>query len=220
MKKSLLILGGVFSLTLFSCDDFYFSIPNTLAPGYTVDELVAFYSGEKSFSSYAGNIIHIPFEKLDSIDACIDNTMDQQYIDASIAAIAEYNKFDYVNITYILSNYCTNEYMIFGQYDDQETDYCSDDDSKVVACNLAYYDLANGQIMESKLMYNDRIMDELSQEDILNTAIHEIGHSFGLVDLYEDEFAAISIMYYQTSEYIFTELTQFDIDNLNWFYKR
>jgi len=27
-------------------------------------------------------------------------------------------------------------------------------------------------------------------------------------------------MYYQTSEYIFTELTQFDIDNLNWFYKR
>jgi hypothetical protein len=47
-----------------------------------------------------------------------------------------------------------------------------------------------------------------------------MGHSFGLVDLYEDEFAAISIMYYQTSEYIFTELTQFDIDNLNWFYKR
>jgi predicted Zn-dependent protease len=220
MKKSLLILGGIFSLTLFSCDDFYFSMPNTLAPGYTVEELIAFYSGEKSFSSYAGNIIHIPFEKLDSIDACIDNTMDQQYIDASIAAIAEYNKFDYVNITYILSNYCAEQYMIFGQYDDQETDYCSDDDSRVVACNLSYYNLINGQVIESKLMYNNRIMQEMEYNEVLNTAVHEVGHTFGLVDLYEDEFAAISIMYYQTSEYIFTELTQFDIDNLNWFYKR
>jgi predicted Zn-dependent protease len=216
MKKHLLILGSLFSLTLFSCDDFSITLP----PGYTVEELIAFYAGERSFTSDNGFIVHIPDDKIGSIDACIDNTMEQKYIDASIAAIEEYNKFDYVNISYILSNYCAEEYMIFGQYDDQERDYCSDDDSTVVACNLAYYDAANGQIMESKLMYNDRVMDELSQEDIVNTAIHEMGHSFGLVDLYEDEFAAISIMYYQTSEYIFTELTQFDIDNLNWFYKR
>jgi predicted Zn-dependent protease len=216
MKKHLLILGSLFSLALFSCDDF----STTLPPGYTVEELIAFYAGERSFTSDNGFIVHMPDSKIGSIDACIDSTMEQKYIDASIAAIVEYNKLEYVGIEYILSDSCDNQYMIFGQYDDQERDYCSDDDSRVVACNLAYYDAANGQIMESTLMYNDRIMDELSQEDIVNTAIHEIGHSFGLVDLYEDEFAAISIMYYQTSEYIFTELTQFDIDNLNWFYKR
>jgi predicted Zn-dependent protease len=216
MKKHLLILGSLFSLALFSCDDF----STTLPPGYTVEELIAFYAGERSFTSNNGFIVHIPDSKIGSIDACIDSTMEQKYIDASIAAIVEYNKLEYVGIEYILSDFCDNQYMIFGQYDDQERDYCSDDDSTVVACNLAYYNAENGQIMESTLMYNDRIMDELSQEDIVNTAIHEIGHSFGLVDLYEDEFAAISIMYYQTSEYIFTELTQFDIDNLNWFYKR
>ena len=216
MKKHLLILGSLFSLALFSCDDF----STTLPPGYTVEELIAFYAGERSFTSDNGFIVHMPDSKIGSIDACIDSTMEQKYIDASIAAIVEYNKLEYVGIEYILSDSCENQYMIFGQYDDQERDYCSDDDSTVVACNLAYYNAENGQIMESTLMYNDRIMDELSQEDIVNTAIHEIGHSFGLVDLYEDEFAAISIMYYQTSEYIFTELTQFDIDNLNWFYKR
>jgi predicted Zn-dependent protease len=216
MKKHLLILGSLFSLALFSCDDF----STTLPPGYTVEELIAFYAGERSFTSDNGFIVHMPDSKIGSIDACIDSTMEQKYIDASIAAIVEYNKLEYVGIEYILSDSCDNQYMIFGQYDDQERDYCSDDDSTVVACNLAYYNAENGQIMESTLMYNDRIMDELSQEDIVNTAIHEIGHSFGLVDLYEDEFAAISIMYYQTSEYIFTELTQFDIDNLNWFYKR
>jgi predicted Zn-dependent protease len=216
MKKHLLILGSLFSLALFSCDDF----STTLPPGYTVEELIAFYAGERSFTSDNGFIVHMPDSKIGSIDACIDSTMEQKYIDASIAAIVEYNKLEYVGIEYTLSDSCDNQYMIFGQYDDQERDYCSDDDSTVVACNLSYYNAENGQIMESTLMYNDRIMDELSQEDIVNTAIHEIGHSFGLVDLYEDEFAAISIMYYQTSEYIFTELTQFDIDNLNWFYKR
>jgi predicted Zn-dependent protease len=216
MNKHLLILGSLFSFALFSCDGFGERLP----PGYTNEELIAFYAGAKSFTSSGGLIVHIPDSKVGFIDACIDSTMEQKYIDASIAAIAEYNKLEYVGIEYILSSSCADQYMIFGQYDDQERDYCSDDDSRVVACNLSYYDLANGQIIESKLMYNDRIMDELSQEDILNTAIHEIGHTFGLVDLYEDEFAAISIMYYQTSEYIFTELTQFDIDNLNWFYKR
>lgn len=216
MKKHLIILGSIFSIGLFSCDGFY----ETLPPGYTVEQLIAFYAGERSFTSDNGFIIHIPDSKIGSIDACIDSTMEQKYIDASIAAIDEYNKLEYVGIEYILSDSCADQYMIFGQYDDQERDYCSDDDSEVVACNLSYYELANGEIIESKLMYNDRIMDQLTEEDIINTAIHEVGHSFGLIDLYEDEFAAISIMYYQTSEYIFTELTQFDIDNLNWFYKR
>jgi predicted Zn-dependent protease len=216
MNKRLLILGSLFSFALFSCDGF----GETLPSGYTTEQLIAFYAGERSFTSDGGFIIHIPDNKIGSIDACIDSTMEQKYIYASIAAIEEYNKLEYVGIEFIVSNSCADQYIIFGQYDDQERDYCSGDDSKTVACNLSYYRLDSGEIIESRLMYNDRVMDNISQLDIINTAIHEIGHTFGLTDLYEDEFAAISIMYYQTSEYVFTELTQFDIDNLNWFYKR
>jgi len=216
MKKHLFILGSLFSLALFACDGSSAALP----PGYTVEELIAFYSGERSFSVQGGFILHVPDEKLSSIDACIDDSMEQKYIDASVAAIDEFNRIEYINIVYTISSDCGEEYMVFTQYNDRQEDVCSDDDKDIVACNLSYYNAGNGEIVKSKLMYNDNVMDEMPYEEIINTGVHETGHTFGLVDLYEDEFAAISIMYYQTSEYVFTELTEFDIDNLNWFYGR
>jgi predicted Zn-dependent protease len=211
MKKPFLLLA-VSAFLLFSCEEVSsISFDN-------VEEAVAYYQGPLSFSWDGNNIIHIPQELIGNINACIDSTMEQKYIDATIAAIEEYNEFDFIFIGYNIKPNCGEEYMVFGQYDDRERDYCSEDDSRTVACNLSQYNSETGEIAYSQLMYNDNVMDNMTYEDIINTAIHEIGHTFGLNDLYEDKLAEVSIMYYQTSEYVFIELQPFDIANLNWFY--
>jgi predicted Zn-dependent protease len=62
-------------------------------------------------------------------------------------------------------------------------------------------------------------MDDASPELKEHVALHELGHSFGLDDLYDAILERYSIMYYASSNIILTDLTEFDILNLEWMYK-
>jgi hypothetical protein len=159
------------------------------------------------------------------VDVYIDSTMDQDIIDMTIEAIMQYDALDFITVNYYLVDTIPEDYEVwFSTYRDEDEDYCSDDDSEVVACNSFWYE--GGMIFQSMIMYNLNIFDAYREdypEDYLDlflaVALHEFGHTFGLDDLYSDYFKTRSIMYYQDDGGMFTKLLPYDIQMLEDKYK-
>jgi hypothetical protein len=159
------------------------------------------------------------------VDVYIDSTMDQDIIDMTIEAIMQYDALDFITVIYYMVDTMPEDYEVyFSTYRDEDIDYCSDDDSEVVACNSFWYE--GGMIFQSMIMYNLNIFDAYREdypEDYLDlflaVALHEFGHTFGLNDLYSDYFKTRSIMYYQDDGGMFTELQPYDIQMLEDMYK-
>jgi hypothetical protein len=159
------------------------------------------------------------------VDVYIDSTMDQDIIDMTIEAIMKYDELEFITIEYYIVNVMPEDYEVwFSTYRDEDEDYCSDDDSEVVACNSFWYE--GGMIFQSEIMFNLNIFDAYKEdypEDYLDlflaVALHEFGHTFGLDDLYSDYFKTRSIMYYQDDGGMFTELLPYDIQMLEDMYK-
>lgn len=165
------------------------------------------------------------FDPMD-VDVLIDSTMDQEIIDATVQAIAKYGELDFIDVSYELVAEAPQEYEVyFSVYRDEDIDYCSDDDSGVVACNSFYYDTGTNEIYTSQIMFNlnafDSYKEQFPEEYLdyyLAVALHEFGHTFGLEDLYSEHYRETSIMYYADDGGMFTDLLPYDIERLRELY--
>jgi len=166
---------------------------------------------------------YVFYDPLD-VNVIIDGTMDQELIDVSILAIAQYDAIDGIDISYeilmVLPIIDEFEFeVIFTTYRSSEKNVCGDDDTEVIACNNFWF--VDNLIYHSLIEYNLDAFDAILGSDpegyynyVLSIAIHEFGHTFGLPDLYSDYYKTRSIMYYNDDGGMFTELQPYDIAEL------
>jgi hypothetical protein len=169
--------------------------------------------------------------------------MDQSYIDAAILAVEEFDDLEYISLTWHMSDDpetldviegCVSTYsaeydeevyediITFTVYSGSEEPFCSNTpggDDGTLGCNSSWYDDTDGAIGYSVIKFNTDLTDEASAELKEHVALHELGHSFGLDDLYDDVLEPYSIMYWQLGDIILVDLTEFDIMNLEWMYE-
>lgn len=210
MKKILtMLIVGFFAASLTGCPQ----------PHYTDEELIEMYSFAGAFIPTDSETGFLTFAGTESvIEACVVNTVSQQYRAAALFALSEFDRLDGIDLMLSIEPVCNPNYydIVFDIYNDNKQDICSDDDSDVVACN-SFQD--NGDyITYSKISFNTNIMDDMDESWVRNVAVHELGHAFGLNDLEQAVFEELSIMYYATGTIVLTTLTEWDIANLEWAY--
>jgi len=239
MKKILLIITILLSiLVLSACGEYTYYIPDREK---SVQELFNEYGRTWAYSWDEDTFEILWFYYYaDNISACIDSTMDQSYIDSSILAIEEFDSLDYISITYHMSDdpltpdvveSCPislededkyEDIIVFTVYSGSVDPFCSGipgGDDNTLACNWFFYDETDGAIGNSIIKFNTDLLDELDAETKEHIALHELGHTFGLDDLYDDILERYSIMYYASKDIILPDLTEFDLMNLEWMYK-
>ncbi|MDI6453568.1 hypothetical protein [Peloplasma aerotolerans] len=96
------------------------------------------------------------------------------------------------------------------------------DGTEAIAINHLKYDLNdNSKIVGSTVYFDDMIMIDFFQVQKNYIAIHELGHTLGLKDLFDDDDVSYqnkSVMYGK-GEYSINVLYKFDIANILWHYK-
>jgi predicted Zn-dependent protease len=206
----------IFYLFLFS---FNGAVSQPLLNKYDIDQLFTHYSNENAYNrGWLNNIQHTSLSKAKNLDACIDSALEENYIAATKEAIEIYNELDFININYIISDSCGENHLNFTYFKPSDNNCNIKNNPGVMGCNSILYDIFSGEIYKSTIRYNYKVMDIYSQDQATATSIHEIGHVFGLKDLYEEAFDGHSVMYGYGGYYKNKRLEQFDIDNLNWFY--
>jgi hypothetical protein len=218
MKTIKLFTAALLTLTLASCDFYFEEVPYFT----NVAEAKEYYGGERSFIVDGANVLYFG-AYADNVSVCIDGTMGEELVDISIIAVNEYDALEYISLTYhVDEDGCDYELEIvyITAYRDSEIDVCSDDDSDVLGCNVFEYDLPSGNITSSGIYYNLDLFDNIDYDVKLHTAVHELGHTFGLLDLEEPLLEPVSIMYYSMGEIVLTSLTEWDKSNLAWMYDR
>jgi len=222
MKSIKLLATALLALTLSSCGfDFDFDFDDS--PYFSnVNEAKEYYYGENAFIKDGSKVLYFgDYNK--GVSVCIDGTMGEELVNITILAVNEYDSLSYISLKYHVSEVgCDTdvEVIYVTTYRDTETDVCSDDDSDVIGCNSFFYNTSTGEIANSGIYYNLNIFDTVSYEVKLHTAVHELGHTFGLVDLYEKLLEPVSIMYYSMGDIVLTSLTSWDKSNLAWMYNR
>jgi hypothetical protein len=220
MRTIKLFTAALLTLTLASCDymlDIYDEYSIT-----TVAEAKEYYGGERSFIVDGTTLLYFGAYD-DNVSVCIDGTMGEELINISIIAVEEYDALEYISLTYhVDEDGCDyeSEIVYITSYRDSVTDVCSDDDSDVLGCNVFEYESSTGIITNSGIYFNLDLFDDLEYEVKLHTAVHELGHTFGLIDLEEPLLEPVSIMYYSMGEIVLTSLTEWDKANLAWMYNR
>jgi hypothetical protein len=247
-KTALLAITILIILVMSACSSYTYYVPERDEDS-TTDQI----SVKALFDEYGGTWAYSwdedTFEDLwfyyynDNINVCIDSTMHQSYINASILAVEEFDSLEYISISWEMSDDpatlniiepCSyiydsdldmdiyDNYIIFTIYSGSEEPFCSDipgGDDDTLGCNSSWYDDNDGGINNSTIKFNVDLMDNASDELKEHVALHELGHSFGLDDLYDDILEEYSIMYYAAGNIILTDLTEFDRMNLEWMYK-
>jgi hypothetical protein len=206
----------IFYLFLFS---FNGAVSQPLLNEYDINQLLSHYSNENAYNrGLLNNIQHTSLSMVKNIDACIDSRLEERYIAATKEAIEVYNELDFININYIISDSCGENHLNFTYFKPSDNNCNIKNNGAVMGCNSILYDIFNGKIYKSTIRYNYEVMNRFDQDQATITSIHEIGHVFGLKDLYEHAFDGYSVMYGYGGYYKNKKLEQFDIDNLNWFY--
>lgn len=78
---------------------------------------------------------------------------------------------------------------------------------------------SSGEIISSTITFNTYYANSYTQNMLKELVLHEIGHTFGLADLYANEIKEYSVMYYQAdSVYVYTTYQEFDQANIDWYY--
>jgi hypothetical protein len=221
MKNIRLLATALLGLALSSCGDFVFDIIEETSQVDTIAEAKEYYYGAKAFIEEGSNLLYFG-DHDEGVSVCIDSGMGEELVGITILAVQEYDALDYISLNYHLGeDGCGDSEVIrVTTYRDTEIDICSDDDKNVIGCNEFYYQQSTGNIVGSTIYYNLNIFDEVSYEEKLHTAVHELGHTFGLVDLYDELLESVSIMYYSLGEIVLTSLTEWDESNLAWMYDR
>jgi predicted small lipoprotein YifL len=247
MKKIILLIIAVLAVsTLTACGGYSYYIPERETTTDEIEEVEV----QQLFDEYGGTWAYSwdedTYQDLwfyyynDNISVCIDSTMDQSYIDASILAVEEFDALEYISITWHMSDdpqttdvveSCPftiedeeevyEAYIVFTVYSGSEEPFCSETpggDDDTLGCNSSWYDDTDGSIGYSIIKFNSDLTDDASAELKEHVALHELGHSFGLDDLYDDILEPYSVMYWQLGDIILVDLTEFDKMNLEWMY--
>jgi len=223
MKKILkFLLIIVFTLTIAGCD-FLFEEEQ-----FPYEEALSRNSGKRAFEYANDNYLYFIHAK-DNIQVTIDSSLGADYIEASKIAIELYNSLPGITIGWkvvhpslIIWGGVNYDLVIISHYRSSDKNICSDDDSLTLACNTFWFD-SDGGIYASEILFNLDVIDEDADILIITAiAIHELGHTFGLKDIYQDSLAEHTIMYYQidTDFPVIITLTELDKSNLAWRYKK
>jgi hypothetical protein len=138
----------------------------------------------------------------------LSNEISISHIGYIIDSIEDYNSLEYINITYDIKD-CTNE--------DYKITYYEFEDTVIGQCTRNFGYFGNMNKVHIKVSNFD------SQHNILmkNIILHEMGHVYGLDDLYLDEYRGY-LMYFDTDyDYeLIIELDDVTIETLNVLYER
>ncbi len=111
---------------------------------------------------------------------------------------------------------------VFTKPGDTSTIVCSiKDDEEVIAINSFDYILNDNN--ESKIYYSHIVffadlMDLLTTDEKKTVALHELGHTLGLIDYEEQEVIGYTVMFYQLTQ-PYVDYSDCDKYNLEWYYK-
>ena len=89
------------------------------------------------------------------------------------------------------------------------------------AVNTLTYNASTGLITSSTITLNSYYMSSYSLNGMKHIMLHEIGHTFGLVDYSNSKAAEYTVMYYSystSSTYTFVTYQEFDENNIAWYY--
>ena len=198
----------------------------------TEQEAIDIYGGSYAYIRDYGEALYFPYDD-SNIIVCIDSNLSEDLITAVILAVEEFDSLPYISLAYELSddpeteiiegcpyvieedNRVYEHNIIFAPYRDTEVDWCSDNDEDVLGCNV--YNKYNQMIYDSAIYLN---LNTLEGEDFAlleHVALHELGHTFGLDDVYVEELGEYTIMY-NNSEHASPDLLPYDLYNLEWMY--
>lgn len=78
----------------------------------------------------------------------------------------------------------------------------------------------NGNIIRSTISYNKYYMDGYSYSGKQHIALHEMGHTLGLVDIQDNRMEGNTVMFfsYTSGSKVITDYTKFDKYNITWKY--
>lgn len=190
-------------------------------------------------------IVTLTLEDVSDMDWCIDGWMPQEFIDAAIYAIEYYDGIEWVNAEWTVEyDDCTDlGYKYTFSWTDQLTVYLDRYDSYIeqgyaeeLAVEMAFLDATNVIGYNSLMLdvdnenyfdleYTDiffvyEAMYDMTQDELNFVALHEISHTFGLDDIYDEEFIGHTLMYGRAGgqEELVPELRPFDLYNLYYIY--
>lgn len=86
---------------------------------------------------------------------------------------------------------------------------------------MGYNEIAwdtDGDIFYSVINLSTEVYEDYEEATIIALLVHEIAHTFGLVDLYDLDFEDDSLMFYADSEVAVDGFTEFDLFNLEFKY--
>jgi hypothetical protein len=147
-------------------------------------------------------------------DDCYDIEFDYSDYNFLITTITEEELYDIYYESYLYSGYSEEDADLMASEDAEET----------IAVNYFNIDWDNldgdyAYINTSQIFLKEEAMEELTLDEKYEVIIHELGHTFGLNDIYDDQMSGYSIMYgYANNGSDLDDLTYFDITNIEMMY--
>lgn len=227
--KYLLIFFIVIALS--GCDMLLEELEQEFDEEYTEDvdpiseqDAIDYYGGTYAFMQEDGYTLYFPWDD-SNILVCIDSNLPEDYITASIMAVEEFDALDFITLSYEMSDDPDTEVIEGCSFTIDEDGYEVSDYNIVYSYyveendNLAYneYEAMDGIIYFSLITFNLYNLDGEDFALLEHVALHELGHTFGLDDLYLEELGEHSIMY-NNDEYSSPDLLPYDLYNLEWMY--
>lgn len=173
-----------------------------------IEEYMQMYGYEKAFITLGtdsnGNTIY--FHAPSSVSYYIDSTVTGNYLTA-------------VNYGIPLANELTDAVTIDKNGDSNSPFLIKVENQGAngqAASNSRAYNAETGERTGGVITLNSYYMQSYSLDQLRSVVLHELGHTFGLIDLYDDILADYSVMYYIAGS--FTEYQEYDKRNIAWYY--
>lgn len=188
--------------------------------GLTMEQLIEYYGGQEAYiydDVYDDTYLYLSVD--DELHYYIDDDVSLEYILIFEEAIGEFNDLGFITITYEITDVVITDGVSY-DYGFVVLEYQTFEDDMLDA--MAYNEISwdeSGDIIYSAIHLSTDNYYLYEDEVLISLLIHEIAHTFGLVDLYDDDFNDDSIMYYMDHELMPTTFTEFDIYNLRFMYE-
>lgn len=182
----------------------------------SMEQLIEYYGGEDAFIYDEEYGVYLYLELDDELKYIIDDSVSDAYVLLFDQAIAHYNELGFINISYergdtTLLDDAEYYYAVF------EVEEFEDDMEYAMGYNEIAWDV-DGDIFYSVINLSTEVYEEYSEAEIIALLVHEIAHTFGLIDLYDLDFEDDSLMFYSYSEDGVDTFTEFDLFNLEFKY--
>lgn len=206
-------------------------------------------SEQESLDSYAemlewfdyDHIVVLTLEDVSDMQWCIDESMSDEYIDAAKYAIEYYDGIEWVNASWTVESDCSlyrfsfswitqeelyNElyasYIDEGYSEELAVEMATDYSTYAIAYNSLSLDWENDNYYNygyTEISFIVDSMVDMTETEKAFVALHEMSHSFGLDDIYDEEFIELTLMYgYADGQELLPVLRDFDLYNLYYIY--